>query len=279
MNNTILVGVTDAPVSRRALAWAVQRAADRHMSLELIAVVGGAVGAVGEHAVVESAMEGRRQLLEAEALRIAERGVPTTVRVGKGNPVARIIDASTDAALLVIGSDYRGRDEGPARGAHGVRIAAGAHCPVVVIPDIDLKERAGVVAGVDGSEVSEHAIAFAAAEADRLGEPLTLVTAWTPVVAPRNPGVYPVEYLHNMQALAEEALAVSAAGLRQDYPDLHIGQHVEEGYPSAVINRLAASARLAVLGTHGRGAVARFLLGSISEEVLGHLATATAIVR
>lgn len=279
MNNTILVGVTDAPVSRRALEWAVQRAVDRHMSLELIAVVGGAVGAVGEKAVVESAMEGRRQLLEAEALRIADRGVPTTVRVGKGNPVTRIIDASTDAALLVIGSDYRGRDAGPARGAHGVRIAAGAHCPVVVIPDIDLKARAGVVAGVDGSEVSEHAIAFAAAEADRLGEPLTLVTAWTPIVAPRNPGVYPVEYLHNMQALAEEALAVSAAGLRQDYPDLHIGQHVEEGYPSAVINRLAASARLAVLGTHGRGAVARFLLGSISEEVLGRLATATAIVR
>jgi nucleotide-binding universal stress UspA family protein len=279
VNNTILVGVTDAPVSRRALEWAVQRAADRHMSLELIAIVGGAVGAVGEHAIVESAMEGRRQLLEAEALRIADRGVPTTVRVGKGNPVTRIIDASTDAALLVIGSDYRGRDAGPARGAHGVRIAAGAHCPVVVIPDIDLTARAGVVAGVDGSEVSEHAIAFAAAEADRLGEPLTLVTAWTPIVAPRNPGVYPVEYLHNMQALAEEALAVSAAGLRQDYPDLHIGQHVEEGYPSAVINRLAASARLAVLGTHGRGAVARFLLGSISEEVLGRLATATAIVR
>lgn len=279
MNNTILVGVTDAPVSRRALEWAVQRAVDRRMSLELIAIVGGAVGAVGEHAVVESAMEGRRQLLEAEALRIADRGVPATVRVGRGNPVTRIIDASTDAALLVIGSDYRGRDAGPARGAHGVRIAAGAHCPVVVIPDIDLTARAGVVAGVDGSEVSEHAIAFAAAEADRLGEPLTVVTAWTPIVAPRHPGVYPVEYLHNMQALAEEALAVSAAGLRQDYPDLHIGQHVEEGYPSAVINRLAASARLAVLGTHGRGAVARFLLGSISEEVLGRLATATAIVR
>ena len=82
-----------------------------------------------------------------------------------------------------------------------------------------------------------------------------------------------------MQALAEESLALSAAGLRQDYPDLVIDRHVEEGYPSAVINRLAASARLAVLGTHGRGAVARFLMGSISEEVLGRLATATAIVR
>ena len=41
----------------------------------------------------------------------------------------------------------------------------------------------------------------------------------------------------------------------------------------------AIGPNLAVLGTHGRGAIARFLLGSISEEVLGRLATATAIVR
>ena len=170
--------------------------------------------------------------------------------------------------------------QGPPRGAHGVRIAAGAHCPVVVLPDLEPGGSVvGVVAGVDGSEVSEHAIAYAAAEADRLGEPLTLVTVWSPIVTPYHPGVYPEEYLHNMQALAEEALALSTAGLRQDYPDLHVDRHVEEGYPSAVINRLAASARLRVLGTHGRGAIARFLLGSISEEVLGRLASATAIVR
>lgn len=282
--NSIVVGITAAPASRRALDWAVQRAADRHQSLELVSVVGGAVGAVGEREIVDRAMAAQRQVLEAEALRIADRGVTTTVRVDRGNPVARLIDASTDAALLVIGSDYRGPDSGPARGAHGVRIVAGAHCPVVVLPDLDLSDRAGVVAGVDGSEVSEHAIAFAAAEADRLGEPLTLVTAWSPVLMPDHGGVYPEsgypqEYLVNMQALSQEALSLSTAGLRQDYPDLEIRQHVEEGRPSAVINRLAASARLTVLGTHGRGAIARFLLGSISEEVLARLATATAIVR
>ena len=278
--NSIVVGITDAPVSRRALEWAVQRAVDRHQSLELISVVGGAVGAVGEYEVVERAMDAKRRLVGAESSRIADRGVATTVRVERGNPVRCLIDASKDAALLVIGSDYRGPDSGPERGAHGVRIAAGAHCPVVVVPDLDLTERAGVIAGVDGSEVSEHAIGFAAAEADRLGEPLTLVTVWTPIVTPRNTrGHYPEEYLTNMQALSEEALSLSTAGLRQDYPDLEIVRHVEKGYPSAVINRLAASARLTVLGSHGRGAIARFLLGSISEEVLARLATATAIVR
>ncbi|MCR2808860.1 MULTISPECIES: universal stress protein [unclassified Microbacterium] len=279
MTNRIVVGITDAPVSRRALDWAVQRAADRRQTVELISVVGGAVGAVGERAVIEEAMETSRQRLEDEVRRIEERGVVATVRVERGNPVKRLIDAAADAALLVIGSDYRGPDSGPARGAHGVRIVSGARCPVVVVPDLDVSGRSGVLVGADGSDVSERAIAFAAAEADRMREPLTVVTVWTPVVTPHNPGVYPEEYLRNMQSLAEEALALSVAGLRQDYPDLEIVKHVEEGYPSEILNRMAGSARLAVLGSHGRGAVARLLLGSISEEVLARLATITSIVR
>ena len=76
--------------------------------------------------------------------------------------MSTLIDASEEADLLVIGSDYTGTG-GPARGAHGVRIASGAHCPVVVVPDLEVAGRAGIVVGVDGSPISEQAIAFAAA--------------------------------------------------------------------------------------------------------------------
>lgn len=281
--HTIVVGVTDASASRRAVDWAARRAADRGQRLELIAVVGGAIGAVGEDAVVADALASAGELLEREAVRIAaEVGeVEVAVRVDRGDPVGVLIGASGSASLLVIGSDYRGPGSGPARGAHGVRIVAAAHCPVVVVPDleVDVAERHGVVVGVDGSEVSAGAVAFAAAEADRLGEPLIAVSVWTPLAAPRNPGVYPVDYLTNMQKLTEEAQALALGGLRQDYPDLRIESRVERGYPSEVINRLAADARLTVVGSHGRGAIKRFLLGSISHEVLARLATVTAVVR
>ena len=36
---------------------------------------------------------------------------------------------------------------------------------------------------------------------------------------------------------------------------------------------------MTVVGSHGRGAFKRFLLGSISHEVLSRLATVTAVVR
>ncbi|WP_413926338.1 universal stress protein, partial [Mycobacterium tuberculosis] len=100
--------------------------------------------------------------------------------------------------------------------------------------------------GVDGSPISEAAVAFAAAEADRLGEPLIPVTVWTPVPLPRGSRAYPDQYLSSMQELSEETLAVALAGLRQTYPDLQLQPRVERGYPSEVINRAATTASLAV---------------------------------
>ncbi|WP_405371689.1 MULTISPECIES: universal stress protein [unclassified Microbacterium] len=280
MSGTIIVGVTGSPVARRVVDWATARAVRNRQPVELISVVGGAIGTVGEAEVLGAAQTATQQLLESEAERVRAAGVTVTTRVESGNPVNVLIDASGTAGLLVIGSDYRGPGTGPSRGVHGIRIAAGAKSPVVVVPDRDVGEGDGVVVGVDGSAVSEHAIEFAAAEADRMGEPLIAVSVWTPLQTPRNAmEVYPDLYLANMQSMAEEVLALSLAGLSSTYPDLKIVRRAERGHPSQVLGQIARDARLVVVGTHGRGPVARFLLGSISQEVLSHLPTVTAVVR
>ena len=279
MSGTIVVGLTDAPVAERVLAWAAQRATDRRQQLRLVSVLGGATGAVGEDALVSEFLRATRARLEQEGTRLRDRGLNVDLVVDRGNPTEKLIEASADAALLVIGSDYRGPDSGTVRGSHGVRIVSSAPCPVVVVPDFDTAGRSGVVIGIDGSPTSENALAWAAAEADRLREPLIAISVWTPIAVPRGFGVYPEEYLTNMQQLTEETLSVALAGLRSKYPDLEIVRRVECGYPSSVINDAAAQARMAVVGTHGRGAFKRFLLGSISHEVLTRLATVTAVVR
>ncbi len=280
MAGNIIVGVTGAKVSRRAVDWAILRAVQRRQAIELISVVGGAIGTVGEAEVLGAAQTATQQLLDAEARRVTDAGVSVTTRVESGNPVTALIEAAAGASLLVIGSDYRGAGTGPARGVHGIRIAAGAKCPVVVIPDRDLGEGMGVVVGIDGSSVSEHAIEFAASEADRLNEPLIAVSAWTPLHTPRNAmEVYPDLYLANMQSTTEEVLSLSLAGLSSRYPDLRIIRRAERGHPSHVLGTIGGDARMVVVGTHGRGAVARFLLGSISQELLSHLPTVTAVVR
>lgn len=279
MSETIVVGVTNSPASQRAITWASRRATAPGTSLRLVAVVGGAVGVVGEDEVVVEALQAAQDLLASHAVMLIQLGFSVDTAVLRGDPVRQLIQASVGAALLVIGSDHDGRDHAKHHGVHGTRIVAGAHCPVVIVPDTDVSPRSGVIVGVDGSPISEAAIAFAAAEADRSREPLIAVAVWTPLIVPRNPVVYSEQYLDSMQALTEEALAMSLAGLSQTYPDLEIVRLVESGYPSQVINRLAESARLVVVGSHGRGAVGRFLLGSISHEVLQTLKTVTAVVR
>jgi len=283
MVETIVVAVTGAPVAERAVRWAVQRSQTSppgSQRIELISVVGGALGTVGEAEVREQAMAATHTVLDRLAHPVRAAGIEVSTRVESGDPVALLIEASQAAALLVIGSDYRGPGDGPTRGAHGIRIVAGAGCPVVVVPDLELVGRSGVVVGIDGSPVSEQALRFAAREADRLGEHLTAVSVWTPLEAPRNGmAVYPELYLSNMQAATEEMQALALAGLATDYPDLRVERIVERGYPSRVIASRALTARLAVVGTHGRGALARFLLGSISQEVLSRLTSVTAVVR
>lgn len=281
MSTQIIVGVTEAAVSRRAIDWAVARAVARRQSIELLSIVGGAIGSVGEGSVLAAAVAATEEMLAEESQRIARDGLVVTTRVEVGDPVSQLIEASANAALLVIGSDYRGPGQGPARGSHGIRIAAGSHSPIIVVPDFDVDgERSGVVVGVDGSPVSEAAIAFAAAEADRLNEPLTAVIVWTPIVAPRSaPTIRNHEYREGMERQAREALSLSLAGLRGQYPGLQIEEAIAEGYPSAIINELAQSARLAVVGSRGHGVIRRFLLGSISHEILQRLATVTAVVR
>lgn len=283
MVEKIVVAVTGAPVSERAVRWALQRAQAAPpgtQGIELMSVIGGALGAVGEAELIAQAVADTETVLERLAAPVRDAGITVMTRVETGNPVSRLIDASVNASLLVLGSDYRGPGDGPARGAHGIRIVAGAACPVVVVPDTALVGRRGVVVGVDGSPVSEHALRFAAREADRLGEPLTAVSVWTPIEAPPNGlAVYPEMYLSNMQAATEEMQAVALAGLAVDLPDLVVERVVERGYPSRAIASRGLTARLVVVGTHGRGALARFLLGSISQEVLSHLPAVTAVVR
>lgn len=280
MSEVIVVGVSGAPVSARVVDWAMTRAAERSQRVELVSVVGGAIGTLGEGGPLAEATAASRSFLEDYVRLHADRGVEVSVRVDVGNPVERLVAASEDAALLVIGSDYQGGSSPSVRGFHGVRITAAAHCPVVVVPDFDPADRKGVVVGVDGSEISESALRFAAAEADRSDEPLTAVSVWTPLTAPGYGLVgYSQPYLDNMQTSTEEILAIALAGLSTDYPDLTIVPVVESGYPSRVLDELAATARLCVVGSRGRGAVRRFLLGSISQEVIAHPATVTAVVR
>ncbi|GMA27583.1 universal stress protein [Arenivirga flava] len=274
----IIVAVPPQGAVDRALDWAVRRAVERRLPLRLVSVVGGAIGVVGEGPVVEAAVAAAEERLRGLRDGLQRDGLSIGHTVLRGDPARELRQISEGAETLVIGSDFRGAD-GPPRGGLGLRVASLAASPVVVVPERPLGERSGVVVGVDGSPISEAAVAFAAAEAERLGEPLVAVSAWSPIPAPLHSVVNAAEYLEAVAALTEEQLALALAGLAQDHPDLRVERRTEQGRAADVLGHAARSARLVVVGTHGRGAIARALLGSVSQEVLQRLDTVTAIVR
>lgn len=276
MSDSIIVGVTDAEGSQRAVDWAAVRARRGGETLVLFSVVGGVTGAVGEEDVLASAVAARRAHLEEHADALRSAGIACEVRVSHGNPVAELVEASKGARLLVIGGEKRGQGR---RGQHGYRIAAGAHSPVVVVPLDARTDGEGIVVGVDGSEVSDAAVAFAASEAERFGEALTIVSAWMPVAVPGDFGVYPDLYLTDLNAITQSAVDRVAETVREAFPSVEVHTSVVEGDPAVAIAEAAGAARLVVVGSHGRGAFARFLLGSVSEEVVSQVTTATAVVR
>lgn len=85
----------------------------------------------------------------------------------------------------------------------------------------------------------------------------------------------------NSSNLAEKIVEKAATVIRNKNPELTIETAVIEGTPKNVILDEAESfgADLIILGSHGYGAIDRFLLGSVSQSVALHAKCSVEIVR
>ncbi len=92
---------------------------------------------------------------------------------------------------------------------------------------------------------------------------------------------YYVEVGEDLQKRAEDATENAAATLRRKNPTLSISTTVIEGVPKSVILNEAEKfeADLIVVGSHGHGSIAGFLLGSVSQAVALDAKCSVEIVR
>jgi nucleotide-binding universal stress UspA family protein len=132
-----------------------------------------------------------------------------------------------------------------------------------------------VFAGYDGSEPSQLAVAWAASEAASRGCGLTVVQVvdW-PVMGtlPTATGTMaPGGTLIDEQTLrgsAEHQLTEVARELQQARPDLEVDTRVELGRAAVALARIAGARDLVVIGSSGRSALPRMLLGSTAAELV-----------
>jgi nucleotide-binding universal stress UspA family protein len=274
----IAVGTNDSAQSQSAVLWAARRAHRADLPLVILHVV-------DDRWVAEpypwfgTLQQAGEELLKTAAGRL-EGTVPITpdTELLTGSVGGSLAKYSKKTSMMVIGSGSG--HIGGTLADRALQVATAAKVPVAVVGTQDLEGRTGVVVGVDGSEESTRAVAFAAAEADREGDELTVVYA----VSVPNPivdaGLSPAALADMVVEEERVVLSEAVAGLKEDYPDLTVHQRLEteRGAVDALVEA-AAGARLLVVGSRGRGAFKRLLLGSTAHGVLKHLPCPTIITR
>lgn len=274
----IAVGTNDSAQSQAAVLWAARRAHRAGLPLVILHVV-------DDRWVAEpypwfgTLQQAGEELLKTAAGRL-EGTVPVTpeTELLTGSVGGSLAKYSKRTSMMVVGSGSG--HLGGTLADRALQVATAAKVPVAVIGTQDLEGRTGVVVGVDGSPESTQAVAFAAAEADREGDELTVVYA----VSVPNPiidaGLTPAALADLMVDEERVVLSEAVAGLKEDYPDLSVNQRLEteRGAVDALVEA-AAGARLLVVGSRGRGAFKRLLLGSTAHGVLKHLPCPTIITR
>lgn len=137
LSRTIVVGVDGSDDSNRALAWALDEAKVRSMSVLLVHGIDIGLSAgdpYGGGYVVPQLQDAGRLALEAGAAKAAEAGVPFETRLEMGSPAYQLVEAARGAAMLVVGSRGHGGFVGLLLGSVSAACVHHAHCPVVIVP-------------------------------------------------------------------------------------------------------------------------------------------------
>ncbi|HEY8481809.1 MAG TPA: universal stress protein [Spirillospora sp.] len=135
-----------------------------------------------------------------------------------------------------------------------------------------------IVVGTDGSEESDRAVAWAAADAALRGRPLRIVHAVPS--RPARPPVRAASQRAERLARAGEAIVHGARDrVAEWFPDVETTVAVVAGDTPDVLRREAAEAFELVLAGRGRGGFARLLLGSTSLRMAARSTVPVVIVR
>ena len=142
--------------------------------------------------------------------------------------------------------------------------------------------RQTIVVGYDGSPASELAVQWAAVSARNHNVLLEVLTSWTPPATELSAagGIAPDD--ETLAALEASARAVAVQGVaiaNQIAQDVDVNPMVTVGTPAGALLDRSESARMLVVGTHGRSGLKQLILGSVSRQVATHANCPTVVVR
>jgi len=277
----------------RALDWALAEAVLRCAPVTVCHVRHRPYASVVGGSWVDDGPRKTAELVLAEGSRHAGEQAPTVqvrAELFTGSPAHRLIEATADAALLVVGARGAGGFRDLLLGSVSAQVTRHADCPVVVVRnggagDVAARDvgdpdgAAGrIVVGVDGSAGSEAAVAFAFAEAARRRVAVCAIHAFD-AAAVQTVAYLPEDELNRLRLAAEDTLGSLLAPQADKYPDLEISFELVHATPAPALIAASGGAELLVVGARGHGGFATLSLGSTSHTVLYDAGCPVAVVR
>lgn len=274
----LLVASDLSPRSAHAVTRALQLAAQLNAELHVLHVVDADLPAtLAEHAKTEAERELQQQVSAGPA------GVNAHIEVVRGHPVADVLAAAEakDAGLVVLGTHRKSPLKDIFVGTTADQLIRLAKRPVLVVRDAPAHPYRKALAAIDLSDHSRRAVEFTTSLLPQLPISLLYVYAMSytgvaslsqdPADSEKNE-----QLLRNLMREEERRYLdeVGKLGTEQKV-NIRAGQ-VLSVIPEEVAQQ---EADLLVIGSQGRGGVARALLGSVASALIRRPPCDTLVVR
>ncbi|WP_127361468.1 universal stress protein [Actinacidiphila soli] len=275
----VVVGVDGSDPAVRALDRAADEAQRRETTLQIVlglpwpepAEVGFGLDADRDRPPAEAA----RTLLRLAAMLVADRhpGLPVTLELSAEPAAAALVRCGRTAALTVVGTRGRGGFAGLLLGSVGLRVAAHAHSPLLVVRGEDAAARRGllhdkVLLGLADEEDAEAA-RFAFEEAVRRSARLRVLHTWThPHLHLGESSVAAQQDLATQTRQHKELARYSVSGLIDRFPQVAVRVDSVSGAPARALVEASSAADVVVIGAHRRDGGLGMRLGPVAHAVL-----------
>jgi nucleotide-binding universal stress UspA family protein len=285
----VLVGIDGSATAVHAVRRAAERAGRDGLPLRIVHAyhlpLGFPSGVTEEESILNVLRrEGRRWLDEArDVATTVVPGLTVDIELAAMPATTGLRRESEDASVLVLGNRGHSALASLVVGSTSLALASHAHCPVVLVRANGADGNPGtgpVVVGVDGTQASEAAMAFAFAEAAAADATLVALHAYAEsalesALAGDNADLD----WQRQREVAEQMLGERLAGWQEKYPEVRVEREVLRDRPARALRRCAETARLVVVGRRGRGGFRDLVLGSTSQQLLHHATCPVAVVR
>jgi len=216
--------------------------------------------------LVEKAEKETREFMEAVKAQAAKEGVDCVTVIHQGEePFRFIVDEAKgkQAEMIIMGRRGRTGIKRLLMGSVTAKVIGHAPCKVLVVPKAAKVEYKSILIATDGSKHSEKAASEAIGIARKCGSAVAAICVAV------NEGVEAIA--------AKNADAVKAMGAGAG---VSVETIVGKGRPDEAIVEAATKrkADLIVVGSHGRSALERLLMGKVAERVVGHADCAVLVV-